>query len=96
MPREMPLFGQDMFEQAQATKGWTIPAYRKARDAGTPPAPKGIDKLLERQQCRRAGRADHAAAWQIDAVNGDNIPAAARAASPRSPAIRTSRCRWAR
>ena len=33
-PRELALFGQDLFEKAEATKGLDDPAYKKARDDG--------------------------------------------------------------
>jgi amidase len=46
-PREMALFGQDTFEQAEQTKGLDDPAYRAARtDAQRVAGPEGIDKLL--------------------------------------------------
>lgn len=46
--QEMPLFGQDLFVKAEATRGLDDPDYRKARDlirrlAG----PEGIDRMLK-------------------------------------------------
>ena len=58
-PRELALFGQDLFEKAEATKGLDDPAYKKARDAGIAYAgANGIDRLLESPQIGRANRAD--------------------------------------
>ena len=45
--QEMPLFGQELFEQAEKTKGLGDPAYKKARAVSFQAAgPNGIDKLL--------------------------------------------------
>ncbi len=71
---EMPLFGQDIFEKAQATKGLADPAYRKARAtslriAGT----QGIDLLLRRHKVDALVGPTMAPSWKIDAVNGDQI-----------------------
>ena len=67
-----------------------------ARDEPLAAGPNGIDKLLKRIQGRRLVGPTMPPAWKIDAVNGDQTRAAARARSRRSPAIRTSPCRWAR
>ena len=46
--QEMSLFGQELFEQAEKTKGLSDPAYKKARAASFQAAgPNGIDKLLK-------------------------------------------------
>ena len=55
---EMPLFGQDLFEQAEATTGLDE-AYRTARATSLRLAGRGGDRpAAARAQCRRAGRAD--------------------------------------
>ena len=59
--REMALFGQDLFEQAEKTKGLADPDYRKARETSLRLAgAEGIDKMLRDHDVDRAGRADHA------------------------------------
>ncbi len=72
--REMPLFGQELFEQAQATKGIADPAYRKARQASFAAAgPNGIDRLLRTHRLDVLVGPTMPPAWKIDAVNGDQI-----------------------
>ncbi len=46
-PRETVLFGQDLFERAEATGGLTDPAYVEARDRSFRAAgPEGIDRMM--------------------------------------------------
>jgi len=46
-PREMALFGQDLFERAEATGGLTDPAYVEARERSFRAAgPEGIDRMM--------------------------------------------------
>lgn len=46
-PRETVLFGQDLFERAEATGGLTDPAYVEARERSFRAAgPEGIDKMM--------------------------------------------------
>ena len=71
--QEMPLFGQDLFVQAQATDGLT-PAYRRAREnmqriAGR----EGIDRVLREHDIDALVGPTMPAAWFIDAVHGDVI-----------------------
>ena len=74
MAREMPLFGQDIFEQAQATRGLSDPAYRKARATSLELAgAKGIDRLLKEHRLDALVGPTMPPAWKIDAVNGDQI-----------------------
>jgi amidase len=69
---EMPLFGQEEFEQAEATKGLDNAAYKKARKASFEAAgPNGIDKLLKDYNVLALVGPTTAPAWKIDAVNGD-------------------------
>ena len=71
---EMPLFGQDIFEQAQETKGLADPAYKKARARSLSLAGKqGIDRLLKEHRLDALVGPTMPAAWKIDAVHGDQI-----------------------
>lgn len=75
--REMPLFGQDIFEKAQATKGLADPAYRKARASSLRLAgAQGIDRLLKEHRLDALVGPTMPAAWKIDAVHGDQYPGA--------------------
>jgi amidase len=72
--KEMPLFGQELFIQADATKGIKDPAYRKARLASyTAAGPNGIDRLLRANRLDALVGPTMPPAWKIDAVNGDQI-----------------------
>ncbi|MBA3675804.1 MAG: amidase [Sphingosinicella sp.] len=71
---EMALFGQDIFEQAEATKGLGDPAYKKAREVSLRLAGKeGVDKLLADNDVIALIGPTMPPAWLIDAVNGDQI-----------------------
>ena len=71
---EMPLFGQDIFEDAQKKKGLDDPAYRKARRISLQAAgPNGIDRLLKDHEVVALVGPTMPAAWPIDAVHGDQI-----------------------
>jgi len=70
--QEMSLFGQDIFEQAEKTKGLSDPAYKKARAASFQAAgPSGIDMMLKRYNVDALVGPTAGASWKIDAVNGD-------------------------
>jgi len=74
-PRELALFGQDLFEKAEATKGLDDPDYKKARDEGIAYAGKnGIDRLLRDNKVDALIGPTVSAAWPIDAVHGDQYP----------------------
>jgi amidase len=71
---EMPLFGQDIFEGAEKTKGLDDPDYKKARATSFRLAgPEGIDKLLKQYDVVALVGPTMAPAWLIDAVNGDQV-----------------------
>src|SRR5678816_1575004 len=73
-PQEMPLFGQEIFEQAEKTKGLDDPDYRKARKTSFEAAgPKGIDSLLKANNVVALVGPTTGPAWKIDAVNGDQF-----------------------
>ena len=72
--REMPLFTQDLFEQAEATTGLDA-AYRTARETSLRLAgPEGIDRLLRANNVVALVAPTRPAAWLIDAVHGDTSP----------------------
>ena len=72
---EMGLFGQDSFEQAQATKGLADPEYIKARAASLRLAgAEGIDKMLADAKVEALVAPTAAPAWFIDPVNADQSP----------------------
>lgn len=75
--QEMPRFGQELFEQAEAARGTGDGAYIAARtEARRLAGPEGIDAAL------RAGRLDAlivpttGPAWPTDPVHGDDFPGA--------------------
>ncbi len=72
---EMPLFGQDIFEGSEKTKGLEDPEYKQARaDSFRMAGPEGIDKLLKDNNVVALVGPTVAAAWLIDAVHGDQYP----------------------
>ena len=74
-PRELALFGQDLFEKAETTKGLGDPAFKKAREDGIKFAgANGIDRLLKDNKVDALIGPTVAAAWPIDAVHGDQYP----------------------
>ncbi len=72
--QELALFGQDIFESAEKTKGLADPAYRKARATSFLAAgPNGIDRLLKANRLDALIGPTMPPSWKIDAVNGDQI-----------------------
>jgi amidase len=71
-PAEMVWFGQDLFEQAQATAGLKDPKYlealQKARELA---GPEGIDRLLREHNVVALIAPTYGPAWTIDLVYGD-------------------------
>jgi amidase len=73
--RELALFPQRTFEQAEKTKGLDDPDYKKARATSLRLAgAEGIDKMLKDNDVVALVGPTVAAAWMIDAVHGDMIP----------------------
>jgi amidase len=77
-PAETALFHQDLFEQAEGTKGYTDPAYKKAlattkRLAAT----EGLDRLFKEQKLDALIAPSGGPAWMIDLVTGDHFLGAA-------------------
>ena len=72
--KEMPLFGQEQFEEAEKTKGLDDPAYKKARQVSFQAAgPNGIDKLLRDNRVIALVAPTAGPAWKIDAALGDQF-----------------------
>ena len=70
--REMPLFGQETFEQAEATRGLADPAYLKARaEAYRLAGPEGIDALLKKYGVSALVGPTMGPTWLIDPVLKD-------------------------
>ena len=70
--RELGLFGQETFVEAEMTKGLADPDYVKARAASMRRAGvEGIDKLLRDNKVVALVGPTMSPAWLIDAVNGD-------------------------
>jgi len=72
-PRELALFGQELFEMAQKTKGLRDPAYlaaraRSLRAAGV----DGIDKLIDSNKLDALIAPSDGPAWRTDVVTGDH------------------------
>jgi amidase len=73
-PRELALFGQETFEQAQRTKGLKDPAYLKARALSLRLAGRdGIDKLLRQYRLDALTAPTTVPAWLTDSVDGDHV-----------------------
>lgn len=74
-PQVMPLFGQDLFEQADARPGLASPDYISARTRARRLAgPEGIDAALEAQQLDVLVAPTTGLAWPVDPAQGDRFP----------------------
>jgi len=72
-PRELALFGQELFEQAQKTKGLSDPAYLAARKRSQQAAgADGIDKLIDANRLDALVAPSDGPAWRTDVVTGDH------------------------
>jgi len=67
-PRETVLFGQELFEQAQATKGDSAQARIRSRDF----ARSAIDKALKGNKLDALITPTTSPSWRIDTARGDN------------------------
>ena len=71
--QEMRWFDQELFDQAEATKGLTDPAYLKARaDSLRAAGPEGIDRMLREANVRALVAPTNGPAWASDLVMGDH------------------------
>jgi amidase len=68
----MALFGQDLFEAAEATHGLSDPAYLKALDALRQSSRGVLDKLFAGHRLDALIRATDDPAFRIDVAKGDN------------------------
>jgi amidase len=70
---EMPLFGQELFIDAEKKGPLTTPAYRKARDACIRLSRReGIDATMSKYRLEAIVAPTQGPAWLIDWVNGDS------------------------
>jgi len=70
---EMPVFGQELFIDAEKKGPLTSPAYRKARDACVRLSRKeGIDATMSKHRLDAIVAPTAGPAWLIDWVNGDS------------------------
>ncbi|WP_174300952.1 amidase [Caulobacter sp. S45] len=73
---ETRLFGQDLFEASQATKGLQDPAYQAARaESLRLTGAEGIDRLLVGQRLDALVSPTTGPTWKVDLVYGDAGPA---------------------
>jgi amidase len=73
-PRELSLFNQDLFDQAQAKGGLDDPAYLKARETSLRFAGvEGIDKLVAQNKLDALIAPSDGPASRIDVLTGDHI-----------------------
>jgi amidase len=71
-PRETVLFGQDIFETADATPGLTDPIYIKARDDLKKSSRETLDKLFAANRLDALIRATDDPSFRVDVIKGDN------------------------
>lgn len=76
-PAELALFGQDLFEQAQKSKGPRDKSYRQAAALAKRVAREGIDGLLKSKRLDALIAPTGGPAWTIDVVTGDHFLGAA-------------------
>lgn len=75
---ELTLFGQELFEQAEAKGPLTQPAYRRALALGRRYArTHGIDAVLRKHRLQALIAPTGGPAWLIDPINGDAFGASA-------------------
>jgi len=77
-PRETVLFGQDLFERAQATGGLTDPAYVEARAKSLQAAgPDGIDRMMAEHRVVALVAPTTSRAWTNDPKDDDEMQGSA-------------------
>jgi amidase len=71
--RELGLFGQELFEKAEATEGPDDPAYIAARATSFRLCgPEGIDRMLADNKLDALVAPTAGPAWIVDTINGDH------------------------
>ncbi len=82
--RELGLFGQELFEHAEATKGLDEPAYVAARAKSLRMAgAEGLDRMLADGKFDALVAPTAGPAWVVDGINGDH----ASGQAPTLPAV---------
>ncbi len=82
--RELGLFGQELFEKAETTKGLEDPAYVQALATSRHLArEEGIDKMLAAYHADALVAPTAGPAWVVDTIDGDH----ALGATPTLPAV---------
>jgi amidase len=71
-PRELALFGQELFEAAVRTNGISDPAYRRARAASRRMARRTLDRVFLEHSLDAIVTITGGPAWRIDIVRGDD------------------------
>jgi amidase len=71
--QEMKYFGQEIFEQAQATGSLSDPVYKKARADATSIAQHAIDDTMAKFHLDAIIAPTNSPAWTTDLVNGDHF-----------------------
>jgi amidase len=72
-PAETVLFGQDLFERAQATQGVNDPAYRTAVGRAARTAAQMLDRLMATNRVDALVAPTYGPAWTTDVVLGDHF-----------------------
>jgi amidase len=81
--RELSLFGQELFEQSEATKGLDDPDYLKAKaEAHRLAGPDGIDAMLAANNVTALVAPTLGPSWLIDPVLGDRFVGGGAGAPP--------------
>lgn len=70
---ELKWFGQEIFEDAEKTKGLDDPEYKKALEKVKKMSQKGIEKLMDEHQLDALIAPTNGPSWTIDLVNGDHF-----------------------
>lgn len=73
-PRELALFGQDIFIEAEQTAGLDDPQYQQALEDSKRLAAQRINRLLTENRLDLLVAPTVGPAWRTDIVSGDNFP----------------------
>ena len=71
-PRELALFGQELFERAETAKGLDDPAYKAARQRSMTAARAAIDGALGKDKLDAIVLPTGGTAYRVDVVSGDH------------------------
>lgn len=70
---ELKWFGQEIFENAEKTKGLDDPEYKEALSKVKEMSQKGIEKMMNEHQLDALIAPTNGPSWTIDLVNGDHF-----------------------